>query len=49
MAGLIRSRLEKPKPRKSQPKAQSDPLMRVAGICSGPVVSDSIDEDFYGI
>ncbi|HYL76822.1 MAG TPA: hypothetical protein VEU96_21580 [Bryobacteraceae bacterium] len=49
MASLIRTRLEKRRAAKKRSKAQTDPLLRVAGIYRGPVISNSIDEDLYGI
>ncbi len=49
MASLIRSRLEKRPAAKKGSKALTDPLSKVMGICSGPVLSNNIDEDLYGI
>ena len=46
MAQVIRMRLEHPLGRRKKPKA--DPLLKVAGICSGPVLSERIDEELYG-
>jgi hypothetical protein len=48
MAQVIRLRLEHPAstPKKTKPKA--DPLLKVAGICRGPLLSERIDEELYG-
>jgi hypothetical protein len=48
MAELIRTRLTRSK-RRAKWTAANDPIMKVAGICSGPVFSDEIDEKLYGI
>ena len=40
---LIRSHLE------SATKPRLDPLFRVAGLCDGPPISASVDEELYGI
>jgi len=45
MAQVIRMRLEAPK---SRPKPRQDPLLKVAGICRGPILSERIDEELYG-
>ena len=47
MASLIRARLEEPRHRRKRSTPRVDPLIRVAGICSGPVLSDRIDEELY--
>jgi hypothetical protein len=49
MASLIRSRLEKNGQRNRRAKPRVDPLLKVAGICSGPILSDSIDEALYEV
>ena len=49
MAELIRLRLSGKKPRGARFKASDDPILKVAGICSGPPISDNIDEEIYGI
>lgn len=48
MAELIRSRLRRPTdpPRRRGPS--QDPILKVAGICSGPVLSNEIDDHLYG-
>jgi len=45
MAQVIRMRLETPK---SRPKPRQDPLLKVAGVCRGPILSERIDEELYG-
>jgi len=46
MAQIIRMRLENPVSRQKKPRV--DPLLKVAGICRGPVLSERIDEELYG-
>jgi hypothetical protein len=48
MAELIRTELQRSmRPaRKSRPAR--DPILKVAGVCSGPVLSSDIDRDLYG-
>jgi hypothetical protein len=46
MAQIIRMRLENPGSRPRKPKV--DPLLKVAGICRGPILSERIDEELYG-
>lgn len=48
MAQIIRLRLDNPasRPKKRAPKV--DPLLKVAGICRGPLLSERIDEELYG-
>ena len=48
MASLIRTKLEV-RPVLKRPKRSKDPLLRVAGIYRGPVISNNIDEELYGI
>ena len=48
MASLIRTKLEV-RPVLKRPKRSTDPLLRVAGIYRGPVISNNIDEELYGI
>jgi hypothetical protein len=47
MAELIRIKLLTPAPRVAR-KSKADPILKVAGICSGPVLSSGIDEALYG-
>lgn len=46
MAQVIRMRLESPAGRHK--KTKTDPLLKVAGICRGPILSERIDEELYG-
>ena len=46
MAELIRAKLSAPKPKR---KRFVDPILKVAGIYSGPPISENIDEELYGI
>jgi hypothetical protein len=48
MAQIIRMRLEKPASRQKRQKPKVDPLLKVAGICRGPILSERIDEELYG-
>jgi hypothetical protein len=45
MAELIRVRLSGPKQRRI---GASDPILKVAGVYRGPVLSRDIDESLYG-
>ncbi len=49
MAELIRVKLSGSKRRAPKLTAANDPILKVAGIYSGPVISDDIDEKLYGI
>jgi len=44
MAEMIRARLRQPNARRRRHGPGKDPLLKVAGICSGPVLSSGIDE-----
>ena len=48
MAELIRLRIQMPAKAPGKRKAVADPLLKVAGICSGPVISANIDDELYG-
>jgi len=48
MAQIIRMRLENPVSRPKKQKTKVDPLLKVAGICRGPILSERIDEELYG-
>ncbi len=48
MAQLIRLRLEHPASTPKRTKPKTDPLLKVAGICRGPLLSERIDEELYG-
>jgi hypothetical protein len=47
MAELIRQKLQTPAPR-SRRTAGEDPILKVAGVCRGPILSHDIDESLYG-
>lgn len=49
MASIIRLRLEKSFTAKRGSRPRVDPLVKAAGICRGPVLSTSIDEELYDI
>lgn len=48
MAELIRARLQRSPDQPRKHAHTKDPILKVAGICSGPVLSDDIDEAIYG-
>jgi hypothetical protein len=48
MAELIRSRLRRSTERPSGRGSRQDPILKVAGVCSGPVLSSDIDDALYG-
>jgi hypothetical protein len=49
MAGLIRARLRRSNALPRSRGARKDPILKVAGICRGPILSDGIDESVYGV
>jgi hypothetical protein len=48
MAELIRSKLQRSSDRPRKRRSSQDPILKVAGVCRGPVLSDDIDESLYG-
>ncbi len=48
MAELIRTRLRRPANRPRRREPAQDPILKVAGVCRGPVLSDGIDDSLYG-
>jgi hypothetical protein len=48
MAEVIRLRIQTPTKAPGKRKTVTDPLLKVAGICSGPVFSANIDDELYG-
>jgi len=48
MAELIRARLRRPVSRPRRRGSAEDPILKVAGVCRGPVLSSDIDESLYG-
>jgi hypothetical protein len=49
MAEVIRLRLERRTSASKKRKPVADPLLKAAGICRGPQLSERIDEELYGI
>jgi len=48
MAELIRQKLTGPASRGTPRSRSKDPLLKVAGTCSGPILSGGIDTALYG-
>jgi hypothetical protein len=48
MAELIRRRLQRPAGRSPKRASSQDPILKVAGVCRGPVLSRDIDDSLYG-
>ena len=48
MAELIRGRLQRPSSGTRKRKSAPDPILKVAGVCRGPVLSGDIDDALYG-
>jgi hypothetical protein len=48
MAELIRARLQRPAARPRARVSPRDPLLKVAGVCRGPILSEKINESLYG-
>jgi hypothetical protein len=48
MAGLIRAKLQGSIDRPRRRGDSKDPILKVAGVCRGPVLSGEIDESLYG-
>ena len=48
MAELIRERLRGSTGHPKRRAASQDPLLKVAGICRGPILSAGIDKALYG-
>jgi hypothetical protein len=49
MAEVIRLRLERRTSMSKKRRPVADPLLRAAGVCRGPQISERIDEELYGI
>lgn len=45
IAEVIRLRIQMPAKTPGKRKVVADPLLKVAGICSGPVISANIDDE----
>jgi len=48
MAEIVRQKLRQPAAGRRRPRFSPDPLLKVAGVCRGPVLSSEIDEALYG-
>lgn len=48
MAELIRRKLQNPVDRPRRRGSSRDPILKVAGVCRGPILSSGIDESLYG-
>jgi len=48
MAEVIRLRIQTPLKSPVKRKTVDDPLLKVAGICGGAVMSANIDDELYG-
>ncbi len=48
MAELIREKLRRSAGRPRRRGASQDPILKVAGICRGPILSGDIDDSLYG-
>jgi hypothetical protein len=48
MAELIRMRLRGPASRPRRHAPAQDPILKVAGVCRGPILSSGIDDSLYG-
>lgn len=48
MAELIRARLQPQTKQRQRLKPNRDPILKVAGVCRGPILSNGIDESLYG-
>jgi predicted nucleic acid-binding protein len=48
MAKLLRARLRPPASRRRGRQPAQDPILKVAGVCRGPILSSEIDDSLYG-
>jgi hypothetical protein len=48
MAEVIRTRLQRPVAPTRKRRLSEDPILKVAGVCRGPVLSSEIDDSLYG-
>ena len=48
MAELIRARLRRSTGRPQRRVSSQDPILKVAGVCGGPILSSEIDKRLYG-
>jgi len=49
MAAFIRARLQPSTARPRKRGSPRDPILKVAGVCRGPVLSNDIDDSLYGL
>lgn len=48
MAELIRAKLQRSIAPPRKRRLSQDPILKVAGVCRGPVLSSEIDDSLYG-
>jgi hypothetical protein len=48
MAEVIREKLRRSNVPPRRRGSSQDPILKVAGVCSGPVLSNEIDDHLYG-
>ncbi len=48
MAELIRTKLQRSTAQPQRRASSTDPILKVAGVCRGPVLSSDIDDALYG-
>ena len=48
MAELIREKLRRATHRPPRRGVARDPILQVAGVCRGPILSEEIDDSLYG-
>jgi hypothetical protein len=48
MAELVRTMIERSSARPKRRGRSPDPILKVAGVCRGPVLSNDIDDSLYG-
>ena len=48
MAELIRAKLQRSIAPPRKRRISQDPILKVAGVCRGPVLSSEIDDSLYG-
>lgn len=48
MAELIRAKLQRSTTAPRKRRLLQDPILKVAGVCRGPVLSSEIDDSLYG-
>lgn len=48
MAEIIRTKLQRAATRPRRQASSLDPILKVAGVCRGPILSNDIDDSLYG-